>query len=156
MDTSRRIILKATMAAGTVAIAVGANLLTPGTVLAAWPKQAFVAKKMDDAMNALTGAGRPASSKDITIEAPDIAENGAVVSVKVSTTLPKVESISIYVPVNTYPLSASYNLSSQMEASISSRLKMAKTSDVVAIVKANGKLYTAKKAVKVTLGGCGG
>jgi sulfur-oxidizing protein SoxY len=67
-----------------------------------------------------------------------------------------VESISIYVPVNTYPLSASYLLSNQMEASISSRLKMAKTSDVVAIVKANGKLYTAKKSVKVTLGGCGG
>lgn len=156
MDTSRRIILKATMAAGTVAIAMGANLLTPNTVLAAWPKKAFEAKKMDEAMNALTGTGRPGPSSDITVDAPDIAENGAVVSVKITTTLPKVESISIYVPVNAYPLSASYLLSGQMEASISSRIKMAKTADVVAIVKADGKLYTAKKAVKVTLGGCGG
>ena len=156
MDTSRRIILKATMAAGTLAVAAGANLLTPSTVLAAWPAKAFKANKMDVAMNAITGKGRPTSSGDITVEAPDIAENGAVVSVKVKTSLPKVESISIYVPVNAFPLSASYILSNQMETSITGRIKMAKTADVVAVVKSNGKLYTAKKAVKVTLGGCGG
>ena len=156
MDTSRRIILKATMAAGTLAVAAGANLLTPSTVLAAWPAKAFEAKKLDDAMNALTGKARPTASSDIKIDAPDIAENGAVVSVKVTTTLPKVETISIYVPVNAFPLSASYILSNQMETSITGRIKMAKTADIVAIVKSNGKLYTAKKGVKVTLGGCGG
>ncbi len=156
MDTTRRIILKGTMAAGTLAIAAGANLLTPTTVFAAWPAKAFKANKIDDAMNAITGKGRPTASGDIKLDAPDIAENGAVVSVKVTTSLPKVESISIYVPVNTYPLSASYLLSSQMEASITGRIKMAKTADIVAIVKSNGKLYTAKKGVKVTLGGCGG
>lgn len=156
MDTSRRIILKATMAAGTLAVAAGANLLTPSTVLAAWPAKAFKATKLDVAMNALTGKARPTASADIKIEAPDIAENGAVVSVKIHTTLPKVESISIYVPVNAFPLSASYILSNQMETSITGRIKMAKTADIVAIVKSNGKLYTAKKGVKVTLGGCGG
>ena len=156
MDTSRRIILKATMAAGTLAVAAGANLLTPSTVLAAWPAKAFEARKLDVAMNALTGKARPTASGDIKIDAPDIAENGAVVSVKVKTTLPKVESISIYVPVNAFPLSASYILSNQMETSITGRIKMAKTADIVAIVKSNGKLYTAKKGVKVTLGGCGG
>ena len=156
MDTSRRIILKATMAAGTLAVAAGANLLTPSTVLAAWPAKAFQAKKLDVAMDALTGKARPTASGDITIDAPDIAENGAVVSVKVKTTLPKVESISVYVPVNAFPLSASYILSNQMETSITGRIKMAKTADIVAIVKSNGKLYTAKKGVKVTLGGCGG
>lgn len=156
MDTSRRIILKATMAAGTLAVAAGANLLTPSTVLAAWPAQAFKANKIDTAMDIITGKGRPTASADITVEAPDIAENGAVVSVKIKTTLPKVESISIYVPVNAFPLSASYILSSQMEPSITGRIKMAKTADIVAVVKSNGKLYTAKKAVKVTLGGCGG
>ena len=156
MDTSRRIILKASMAAGTLAVAAGANLLTPTTVLAAWPAKAFTAKKIDVAMSVMNGKGKPTPSADITVEAPDIAENGAVVSVKVKTTLPKVESISIYVPVNAFPLSASYILSSQMETSITGRIKMAKTSDVVAIVKSNGKLYTAKKGVKVTLGGCGG
>jgi len=156
MDTTRRIILKASMAASTLAVAAGANLLTPTTVFAAWPAKAFEAKKMDVAMNAITGKARPTASADIIVDAPDIAENGAVVSVKVTTTLPKVESMSIYVPVNAFPLSASYILSSQMEASISGRIKMAKTADIVAIVKSNGKLYTAKKAVKVTLGGCGG
>lgn len=156
MDTKRRFVLKATMAGTTLAVAAGANLLTPSTVFAAWPEKAFAAKKIDDAMDIITGKDRPVESKDITVVAPDIAENGAVVSVKVTTTLPKVESISVYVPVNAFPLSASYVLSSQMETSISGRIKMAKTADVVAIVKSNGKLYTAKKGVKVTLGGCGG
>ena len=156
MDTTRRIILKATMAAGTLAVAAGANLLTPSTVLAAWPAKAFNATKLDIAMDAMTGKGRPIASNDITVTAPDIAENGAVVSVKVKTTLPKVESISVYVPVNAFPLSASYILSNQMETSITGRIKMAKTSDIVAVVKSNGKLFTAKKGVKVTLGGCGG
>lgn len=156
MDTTRRIILKATMAAGTLAVAAGANLLTPSTVLAAWPAKAFEAKKMDAAMDAVTGKARPTASNDIKVDAPDIAENGAVVSVTVTTTLPKVESISVYVPVNAFPLSASYILSNQMETSITGRIKMAKTADIVAVIKSNGKLYTAKKAVKVTLGGCGG
>ncbi|MFK5913836.1 MAG: thiosulfate oxidation carrier protein SoxY [Woeseiaceae bacterium] len=156
MDTTRRIILKGTMAAGTLAVAAGANLLTPSTAFAAWPAKAFKARKLDVAMDAISGKARPTASADIKIEAPDIAENGAVVSVKVKTTLPKVESISIYVPVNAFPLSASYILSNQMETSISGRIKMAKTADIVAVVKSNGKLYTAKKGVKVTLGGCGG
>ncbi|MCK5722882.1 MAG: thiosulfate oxidation carrier protein SoxY [Gammaproteobacteria bacterium] len=156
MDTTRRIILKATMAAGTLAVAAGANLLIPSTVLAAWPAKAFNAKKMDVAMDAMTGKGRPVASSDIKVEAPDIAENGAVVSVKVTSTLPKIESISVYVGVNAFPLCSSYVLSNQMEATISGRIKMAKTADIVAVVKSNGKLYTAKKGVKVTLGGCGG
>jgi sulfur-oxidizing protein SoxY len=156
MDASRRIILKATMAASTLAVAAGAGLLIPSTVYAAWPEKAFKATKLDVAMNEMTGKAQAAPSADVTVEAPDIAENGAVVSFKVITTLPKVESISIYVPVNAYPLSASYILSSQMDTSITGRIKMAKTADIVAIVKSNGKLYTAKKGVKVTLGGCGG
>lgn len=155
MDTSRRIILKATMAAGTLAVAAGANLLTPSTVLAAWPKNAFKAKKIDAAMGAMSEANAADSSK-IKVDAPDIAENGAVVSVKISTTLPKVESMSIYIPVNAFPLSASYVLSNQIEPEITGRIKMAKTSKVVAVVKSGGKVYTASKQVKVTLGGCGG
>lgn len=156
MDTSRRIILKATMAASTLAVAAGANLLVPSTVFAAWPAKAFKAKKLDVAMNEILGTTESTPSGDIIVEAPDIAENGAVVSFKVKTTLPKVESISIYVAVNAFPLSASYILSSQMAPAVTGRIKMAKTSDIVAIVKSNGKLYSAKKGVKVTLGGCGG
>ncbi len=156
MKQQRRTLLKAGMAASTLAVAAGANLLTPRMVLAAWPEQAFKAKKYPDAMQALIGNTQPVDSKDIKVKAPDIAENGAVVSVTVKTTLPDVESISIFVPVNTFPLSASYEMSNMADGFITGRFKMAKTSDVVAVVKAGGKLYTAKKAVKVTLGGCGG
>jgi sulfur-oxidizing protein SoxY len=156
MTNTRRIFLKASLAASTLAVAAGANLLTPRTVLAAWPGKAFNAKKMDAAMNGIVGSTQTTPSSDITVEAPDIAENGAIVSVTVKTNLPKVESVSLFVPVNAYPLASSYILSSTTDGFITGRIKMAKTSDVIAVVKSNGKLYSAKKAVKVTLGGCGG
>ena len=156
MTNTRRIFLKASLAASTLAVAAGAGLLTPRAVLAAWPAKAFNAKKMDAAMNGIIGSTLTTPSNDITVEAPDIAENGAIVSVTVKTSLPKVESISLFVPVNAFPLASSYNLSDTTDGFITGRIKMAKTSDVIAVVKSNGKLYSAKKAVKVTLGGCGG
>jgi len=144
------------MAACTVAIAASAGLLTPRAVLAAWPKNAFEAKSVGDAIQALAGNNKPVDSKDIAIEAPDIAENGAVVSVTVKSKLPKTEQISVLVPENSTPLCASYLLTEQTDSFITGRIKMRKTSDVVAVVKAGGKLLTTKQPVKVTLGGCGG
>ncbi|MDZ7662592.1 thiosulfate oxidation carrier protein SoxY [Thiohalophilus sp.] len=156
MQHTRRLFLKGTMAAGTLAVAAGANLLTPGKVLAAWPEKAFTAEKMDSALSEMEGKTELVNSDKITVKTPDIAENGAVVSVTVRTELPDAENISIYVPVNTFPLTASYELTDKFGGEITGRIKMAKTSDVIAVVKAGGKLYTAKKEVKVTLGGCGG
>lgn len=156
MNNMRRTLLKAGMATGTVAVAAGAGLLTPGSVLAAWPKSAFDTKKMDEAISIINGSGTPANSKDITVEAPDIAENGAVVSVTVKTNLANIEKITILVPENVSPLAASYVLGAQTDGFVTGRIKMRKTSDVIAVVKAGGKLMTAKKPVKVTLGGCGG
>ena len=156
MLSKRRTLLQAGMAAGTLAVAAGAGLLTPQRVMAAWPEQAFKAKKYPDALQALAGITEPTSSDAVKVKAPDIAENGAVVSVTVTTDLPQVETISVFVPVNTFPLSASFEMSDATEGFITARIKMAKTSDVIAVVKANGKSYTAKKNVKVTLGGCGG
>jgi len=156
MNQTRRTFLQASMTACTVAIAAGAGLLTPRAVLAAWPKSAFEAKSVTDAIKALAGSNNAMDSKDISIEAPDIAENGAVVSVTVKTKLPKTEQISVLVPENTSPLCASYLMTDDTDSFITSRIKMRKTSDVVALVKADGKLLTAKKPVKVTLGGCGG
>lgn len=156
MNPSRRTLLRATVAGGVAAVASAAGLLSPRTVLAAgWPKPAFEAKSVEAVLSALGGSG-PAHSQDIRVQAPDIAENGAVVSVTVDTSLPNVESISVMARDNTSPLAASYVLDSSTDGYISSRIKMRKTSDVIAVVKANGKLYSAKKAVKVTLGGCGG
>ena len=156
MNNLRRTFLKAGMATGTIAVAAGAGLLTPGSVLAAWPKSAFETKKMDEAIKIINGSATTTNSKDITVEAPDIAENGAVVSVTVKTNLANVEKITILVPENVNPLAASYELGAQTDGFVTGRIKMRKTSDVVAIVKAGGKLMTAKKPVKVTLGGCGG
>jgi len=156
MKYQRRTLLKAGMAASTLAVATSAGLLSPQTVLAAWPKKAFTSRKYPTALEALNGSQKMQDSSVIKVKAPDIAENGAVVSVTVTTSLPNVESISVFVPVNTYPLSASYTMSQATDSMITGRIKMAKTSDVVAVVKAGGKLYTAKKPVKVTLGGCGG
>lgn len=156
METTKRLFLKGTLAAGTLAVAAGTGLLTPRSVLAAWPEKAFKADKMDAALSALQGSTDMSDSDQITVKAPDIAENGAVVSVTVSTTLPGADTISLFVPVNAFPLSASYELTDKFDGYVTGRIKMAKTSDIIAVVKANGKLYTAKKSVKVTLGGCGG
>jgi sulfur-oxidizing protein SoxY len=156
MNQTRRTFLQAGMTACTVAIAAGAGLLTPRAVLAAWPKNAFDAKSVTDAIKALSGNDNTANSSDVAIEAPDIAENGAVVSVTVKSKLPKTEQISVLVPENSTPLCASYLMTEDTDSFITGRIKMRKTSDVIALVKADGKLLTAKKAVKVTLGGCGG
>lgn len=156
MNQTRRTFLQASMAAGSVAVAVGAGLLSPSTVLAAWPKKAFDAKSMTDAIKEVSGSSNPVDSKEVVVEAPDIAENGAVVSVTVKSKAPKTEQISVFVPENANPLCASYVLSDDIDGFITGRIKMRKTSDVIAVVKADGKLLTAKKPVKVTLGGCGG
>ncbi len=156
MKQTRRTFLRTTLAASSVAIAVGAGLITPRNVLAAWPKNAFDAKTMDEAMTGIAGSTTAAASNDITVEAPDIAENGAVVSVTIKTTIANVEQMSVLVPKNTNPLCASYILTGNVDSFVTCRIKMRETSDVVAVIKAGGKLFSAKKPVKVTLGGCGG
>ena len=129
-------------------------LALPKHLIAAWPKEAFKAKSMDDALQALMGSA-DAQDGEIVIKAPEIAENGAVVPISVTSHIADTESISIIVPDNPLPLVASFELMGG-EPFVSVRIKMAKTSDVVAVVKAGGQLYRGSKAVKVTIGGCGG
>lgn len=155
-DMKRRVFLKGSLAAGTVGVAVGAGLLTPQAVLAAWPKAAFEAKKVDEALNGAMGSASTEASDAIKIKAPDIAENGAVVPVSVNTSLGSVESIAIMAEQNASPLVATFALGAGAQPDISTRIKMGKTSDVIAVVKSGGKLYAARKGVKVTIGGCGG
>ena len=151
----RRMILKGGLAAGAVSVAVGAGLLAPRAVLAAWNEAAFKAKSMGDAASAL-GLGAAADSGDIKIKAPTIAENGAVVPISVESTMSGVESISVLVEKNGTPLAATFNLGASTIPFVATRIKMGKTSDVIAVVKAGGKVYQAKQEVKVTIGGCGG
>ena len=157
MNTKRRVFLKGSLAAGTVGVAVGAGLLTPQAVLAAWPKAAFEAKSIDDALKAGMGDASNTPSDAIKIKAPDIAENGAVVPVSIDAAgIENAESIALLAEGNASPLVATFNLGAGALPDVSTRIKMGKTSDVIAIVKADGKLHSARKSVKVTIGGCGG
>jgi sulfur-oxidizing protein SoxY len=139
-----------------VAVAVGAGLVSPRQVLAAWPKAAFEAKNIEDAMKGVVGSDLSTPSDAIQLDAPDIAENGAVVPVKVTANMDGVESITILSEQNQTPLVASFNMHKGAQGYISTRIKMGKTSDVIAVVKAGGKVYSTRKNVKVTIGGCGG
>lgn len=152
---NRRTLLKRTLAAGAVGVAASAGLLIPGQVLAAYPKAAFEAKDMASALSATLGASEFENSDDIKIKAPDIAENGSVVPVTITSGMSNVESIAILVDANNTPMVGSFNLNGA-EAYVSTRIKMGKTGNVVAVVKSGGKLYANKKEVKVTIGGCGG
>ena len=122
---------------------------------AKYPEDAFRAKSDADAIKALYGKTAEPSDK-VKLDAPEIAENGAVVPISVSTSFADVTSISLLVSENPNALAASYIIPSGTMPSVANRLKMAKTSNVIAIVEAGGKLFSATKEVKVTVGGCGG
>ena len=157
LSTTRRLMLKG---AGLVAL-VGLGNLPLGAMPAQaaandkWPEDAFKQKSEADAIKALYGKTAEPSDK-VKLDAPEIAENGAVVPVSVATTLDGVTSISFFVADNPNALAASYNILPGALPSVANRLKMAKTSNVTVLVEAGGKLYSATKEVKVTVGGCGG
>ena len=156
-SATRRLILQG---AATVALVGLGNIpfsLAPAFAAAndKYPEDAFRQKNSDDAIKALYGKTAEASDK-VKLDAPEIAENGAVVPISVSSTLADVTSISILVAENPNALAASYKIPAGTVPSVANRLKMAKTSNVIAVVEAGGKLYSATKEVKVTVGGCGG
>ena len=152
----RRHFLKNTMATGAAVLAASSGLLVPGQVFAAWNKAAFDAKDVPSAMKGSIGTDTAEASDKIKIKAPDIAENGAVVPVTISSTLSDVKSITIISEKNGTPLIAKFNLGAGTEAYISTRIKMGKTSNIIALCESGGKFYKAQKEVKVTIGGCGG
>lgn len=155
MNALRRNVLKGAAGAGTVAVAVAAGLLKPTMAMAAAPRSAFESKTVGDALKGI-GATAPADSKDIAIKAPDIAENGAVVPVEVTSKIAGTTMIAIIAEKNATPLVADFDLSGGAQGFISTRIKMGQTSLIRAVVTAGGKSYTAAKEVKVTIGGCGG
>jgi sulfur-oxidizing protein SoxY len=155
MNNQRRNVLKAGSGAALMGILAAAGIITPSMALADWNKAAFDAKSMADTLKAL-GVGTPADSKDVQVTGPDIAENGAVVPVGVSTSLPNVTMVAILVEKNPNALAASFNLPEGTEANVQTRIKMGQTSNIYALVKSDGKFFMATKEIKVTLGGCGG
>ena len=152
MQQRRRRFLAFTGGAGAMALT---GLLTAPRVSAAdWNKAAFESKALNETLKTL-GASSATESRDITITAPDIAENGAVVPVAITSKIPNTQSISIVAEKNPFPLAATFDVANGAEPYASVRLKLGQTSHVRAVVKADGKFYTASKEVKVTVGGCG-
>ncbi len=156
MNAGRRSALKTGGGLSLLALVTAAGWLKPGEAQAAWNKAAFDAKTMDEAYKTIAG-GAPAQSKDIAFVAtPDIAENGAVVPIGVTSSIPKTEQIAILVEKNPNMLAASFDIPAGTEPAITTRIKMGQSSNVYALVKADGKYYVTSKEIKVTLGGCGG
>jgi sulfur-oxidizing protein SoxY len=151
MKATRRQAIKTT---GAMATLVSLGLVTQSQAQAAVDRATFEVKTMADALKAI--GGTPATSDQISVVSPDIAENGAVVPVGASSKLADTTEIYLLVEKNPTPLSAGFILPAGTLAEVQTRLKMGQSTNVIAVVKAGGQLYSATKETKVTLGGCGG
>ena len=144
-----------TRSAAVAALLAGAGVL-PAQAQSAWSKAAFEGKSIDDVIKGL-GIAKPVESADIVFTAPDIAENGAVVPIAASTTLPGVKRMAFLVEKNPTTLAGIFEFTDAVETSVATRIKMGQTSNVLAVaILGDGKVLYAQKEVKVTLGGCGG
>jgi sulfur-oxidizing protein SoxY len=150
---NRRALLLRSVA--TACVATLGSFVLPRFAFASWNKAAFDAKNMADAYKAL-GAAQVADSVDVQIQASDIAENGAVVPIQAISKIPNTTQISILVEKNPYMLAALFDISPDLMPDVTTRIKMGQTSNIIVLVKAGDKYYTATKEIKVTLGGCGG
>lgn len=157
MDPSRRRLMRGTASLGTVGLALSAGLL-PKTAFAAWPAQAFSTHGPKRAVALAEGIATDAIKfSHVTITAPDIAENGAVVPVTVESDLPNVAAISVFAEKNPYPLNSEFALGEGVLPYVSTRIRLAETQNVMGLVKtSDGKVYGGVTLVKVTIGGCGG
>ena len=141
--------------AAVAALLASAGVL-PAQAQVAWNRAAFEGKSVDAVIKAL-GIAKPVDSKDIVFTAPDIAENGAVVPISASTTLPGVTRIAFLVENNPTTLAGVFDFTDAVEPQVSTRIKMGQTSSVLAVaILGDGRVLFAQKEVKVTLGGCGG
>ena len=134
---------------------LGLLLAKPLGVLAAWNEQAFGAKTAADALQGI-GASGAAASKDIVIEAPQIAENGAVVPIEISSNIPGTTALAVVIEKNPFPLTGRFEFKEGAAPFVKLNVKMGETSDVRVVATAGGKSFTAAREIKVTIGGCGG
>ena len=135
------------------ALAIG--LVRPLAALAAWNKEAFGAKTAADALKSL-GVPNAAPSGDLHIEAPQIAENGAVVPIEISSNIPGTTALIVVIEKNPFPLTARFDFKEGALPFVKVNVKMGETSDVRVIAEAGGRHFSASKEIKVTIGGCGG
>jgi sulfur-oxidizing protein SoxY len=139
----------------TVLGAFVALLAKPLAGLAAWNESAFGAKTPQDALKGI-GVANPAPSKEIVIDAPQIAENGAVVPIEITSNIPGTSSIAVVLEKNPFPLAAKFEFKEGALPFVKLNVKMAETADVRVVAAAGGRHYSATREIKVTIGGCGG
>lgn len=152
MKVNRREFLKTTLVFG----AAGISILDTALVNAEWNAADFAPGSFDATMTQLL-KGKPIVETDkIDLTIPEIAENGALVPVTVTSSLKNIQSIAIVVEQNPVPLAIQAGLMPELEPFMSARLKLANTSFVFALLETDNAIYSAKKKVKVTIGGCGG
>jgi sulfur-oxidizing protein SoxY len=157
-SAARRRALKTGGRMAALAAAMAAGLFETQFVFAEaadWNRAAFDTRSVADTIKAL-GGPNAVESKDIQILVPDIAENGALVPVTVTSNIAKTQTISILVEKNPNTLAASFTIPDGTDPYVQTRIKMGQTSAITVLVKADGKNYSVSKEVKVTLGGCGG
>ncbi len=155
MQSMRRLFLKASGRGGALAAALAAGLLHPQQLLAAWNKDAFAARTPADALKNI-GASGAAESKDLLIDAPQIAENGGVVPIEVTSNIPGTRSIAVMVEKNPFPLVGRFAFKEGAVPFVKVNVKIGESSNVRVVAEAGGKYFSAMKEVKVTIGGCGG
>ena len=143
---------------GAVALGLVASAgLMPAVASAqtAWNKAAFESKNLADAIKAMGGT-TATESKEITLSAPEIAENGNVVRLGAQSALAGTTWLGLMVEKNPAALTAGFDIYPGTDANVSTNVKMGQTSNVYALAKVGDKFFYAVKEVKVTLGGCGG
>ncbi|NMF87852.1 thiosulfate oxidation carrier protein SoxY [Aromatoleum petrolei] len=154
MDSRRRDVLRAGGAAGIWSVLAAVGIAAPAQARDARNVAAFEATTFDDALRAL-GAEDAAESGAVRIVAPDVAEDGRAVTISVASDIPRTEQIVVLIEENPYKVAASFRLSGAMAPAIQTRVKMARSTRVHALVRAEGRLFVAWREVTVTVGGCG-
>ncbi len=151
----RREFLRQGWGAGAMAALVAAGWWPAMAAADEWNRVAFEAKKFEDVLKALGGADAKASG-DVTIIAPEIAENGAVVPLQISSRGASTDMLAVLIEKNPNMLAAVFQVPEGTVADFQTRVKMAQTSNVFVLARSGGRYLYAVKEIKVTLGGCGG
>ncbi len=153
----RRQFLKGGLSAALLTPLLGTGLLTPTRVLAAdWNRPAFTARNIGDALKAY-GSANAVESREILINAPEIAENGAKVEIEVTSNIANTRSLAVFADKNPMPLCSSIEFSGPVLPYLREQIKLSETTRIRVVAKtAEGKFHVAFREIKVTLGGCGG
>jgi quinoprotein dehydrogenase-associated SoxYZ-like carrier len=138
-----------------VALGYSAGLLkTQSSHAAGWDKATFENAEFEKVMESL-GAAQAVQSHHITLRCPEQVENGSMVPLEIRSDLPNTEAIAIMIDNNPFPLAAKFDLYGGAGGHVATRIRLAQSSMVRAIVRSGGQAYSVSKLVKVTVGGCG-